>query len=274
MNFIIYIPIFNIMDLSITNSHPRDNFISFDEKPHLYYIKGSNDNISVTTFIHSNLFPHFDADKIISKMMKSRNWKQSKYYGKTPDEIKEEWNTKSVESSEAGTAMHKCIELFYNNKSVDNHSIEYQYFLKFNNDHKDDLIPYRTEWIIFDEETKLAGSIDMLYKTQKNDDKHLIIYDWKRTNKITDENLFERGYAPLEHLPNSNYWHYALQLNIYKKILEKNYDKVIDEMYLLLLHPNNNSYIKIKLPVLKEEIENIFNIRKMMCQNYTDRKEK
>lgn len=254
------------MELSITNEHPRDKEIVFDEEPHIYYIKGSNDNISVTTFVHSNLFPHFDADKVISKMMKSRNWEKSKYYGKTPDEIKDEWEKNRVESSEAGTGMHKSIELFYNNEIVNNSSIEYQYFLKFNNDHKDELVPYRTEWIVFDEETKFAGSIDMIYKKKNGDDKHLIIYDWKRAKKITDENNFERGYSPVEHLPNSNYWHYSLQLNMYKKILEKNYDKIIDEMYLLSLHPNNSAYIKIKVPVLKEEVENIFNLRKVMCQ--------
>ena len=106
------------MELSITNEHPRDKEIVFDEEPHIYYIKGSNDNISVTTFVHSNLFPHFDADKVISKMMKSRNWEKSKYYGKTPDEIKDEWEKNRVESSEAGTGMHKSIELFYNNEIV------------------------------------------------------------------------------------------------------------------------------------------------------------
>lgn len=254
------------MELSITNKHQRDEDIVFDEEPHIYYIKGSSDNISVTTFVHSNLFPHFDADKIISKMMKSRNWEKSKYYGKTSDEIKEEWEKNRVESSEAGTEMHKSIELFYNNETVNNSSIEYQYFLRFNEEHKDELIPYRTEWIVFDEETKFAGSIDMVYKRKNGNDKNLVIYDWKRSKKITDENNFERGYAPVEHLPNSNYWHYSLQLNIYKKILEKNYNKIIDEMYLLSLHPNNTSYIKIKVPLLEEEVDNIFNLRKIMCQ--------
>ena len=252
------------MELSNKNFHERDQYIVFDEEPHIYYIDGSSDNISVTTFVHSKLFPHFDSDKVISKMMKSKNWEKSKYYGKTAEEIKNEWEKNKIESSEAGTKMHKSIELFYNNEMVDNSSIEYQYFLKFNEEHKNELHPYRTEWIVYDKETKFAGSIDMLYKKNINDDKHLIIYDWKRCKKITDENNFERGFPPVEHLPNSNYWHYSLQLNIYKKILEKNYGKIIEEMYLLSLHPNNPSYIKIKVPVLKEEVDNIFSLRKAL----------
>lgn len=254
------------MELEISNSHNRDTNIVFDEGPHIYYINGSSDNISVTTFVHNHLFPHFDSDKIIERMMRSCNWQNSKYYGQTPDEIKEGWEKNKIEASEAGTAMHRSIELFYNNETVDNSSIEYQYFLKFNEKHKEDLIPYRTEWVIYDEETKLCGSIDMLFKKKKSDDKHLIMYDWKRSKKITDENNFEKGFPPIDHLPNSNYWHYSLQLNIYKKILEKNYGKVIEEMYLLSLHPNNVGYLKIKVPDLTDEVENIFNLRKLMIK--------
>ena len=57
------------MELINKNPHPRDKEIVFDEEPHIYYIKGSSDNISVTTYVHNNLFPHFDSDKIIKKMM-------------------------------------------------------------------------------------------------------------------------------------------------------------------------------------------------------------
>jgi len=253
------------MKLNEKNSHIRDKDIIFDEIPHIYYIKGLNNNISVTTYIHNNLFPNFDSDKMIKKMMTSKNWKKSKYYDKTPEQIKKEWETIKNEASKAGTIMHKSIELFYNSTNQLDKSIESQYFMNFYNDHKNKLFPYRTEWIVFDEETKLAGSIDMLFQTNKDDTKHLIIYDWKRSKKIINENNFENGFSPVKHLPNSNYWHYSLQLNIYKKILEKNYDKIIDEMYLLSLHPNNSNYIKIKVPNLTEEIKDIFNIRKINC---------
>ena len=98
----------------------------------------------------------------------------------------------------------------------------------------------------------------MVFKKNKEDGNHLVIYDWKRVKNIQDENRFERGFKPINHLPNSNYWHYSLQLNIYKRILEKNYDKIIDAMYLLWLHPNNKSYIEIKVPDLSTEIDNLF----------------
>lgn len=247
------------------NPHPRDNRCVFDEEPHIYYIDGKNDNISVTTLVHNQLFPHFDADKIINRMMNSKKWTDSKYYGMTKAEIKQQWEDNKNESATQGTFLHLCIELFYNQQPKENNSVEYQYFLNFQNDIGHKLTPYRTEWVVFDEEVKLCGSIDMIYQQTKEDDTNLIIYDWKRTKKITDFSN-EMGYEPLNHLPNSNFWHYSLQLNIYKRILENNYDKKISEMYLLVLHPDNQNYIRKKVPILADEIDYIWELRKKMIQ--------
>ena len=70
--------------------HERDTHITFDEGPHIYTIDGDSSFTSVTTWAHSN-FGHFDADKIITKMMKGRNWRKSKYFGMSREEIKEGW---------------------------------------------------------------------------------------------------------------------------------------------------------------------------------------
>ena len=42
-----------MLKLAKKNAHTRDKRLRFDEEPHLYYIDGINDNISVTTFIHT-----------------------------------------------------------------------------------------------------------------------------------------------------------------------------------------------------------------------------
>ena len=69
--------------LANLNPHERDAHISFDEGPHIYTIDGDSGFMSVTTWNHSH-FPHFNADKIIKKMMSSKNWAKSKYFGMTP----------------------------------------------------------------------------------------------------------------------------------------------------------------------------------------------
>jgi hypothetical protein len=44
-----------------------------------------------------------------------------------------------------------------------------------------DLIPYRSEWMVFWEEMKISGSIDMIFE---NPDGTILIYDWKRCREI------------------------------------------------------------------------------------------
>ena len=102
------------MTLALIHRHPRDNLIHFDEPTHIYTVKGSSKGItSITTFLHS-FFPHFDADAVIKNMMKSKKWPESKWFGMTPQEIKDTWNSSGKEASEAGTAMHLGIEMVMN----------------------------------------------------------------------------------------------------------------------------------------------------------------
>ena len=144
------------------HAHERDSHIKFDEGPHIYHIDGDSSFTSVTTWNHSH-FEHFNADKVIKNMMNGKNWKKSKYYGMSSEEIKKLWKENGRKASEAGTKMHYDIECFYNDMEVKNESTEYDYFLRFHKQHAD-LEPYRTEWMIYDKELKLAGSIDMIYK--------------------------------------------------------------------------------------------------------------
>ena len=115
--------------------------------------------------------------------------------------------------------------------------------------------PYRTEWLVFKEDIKLAGSIDMLYMKP---DGTIAIYDWKRAKEIKFENSFQNMVAPLDHLPDTNYWHYSLQLNIYRRILEELYDITVSELALVVLHPNNRQYKVIELNRMDDEVSAMF----------------
>ena len=243
------------------NAHERDKDIDLDEATHIYTIKGDKSYTSTTTFIHKN-FEKFDSDKIIDNMMKSKNWVNSKYYGKTKEEIKEGWEINRIESSTAGTKLHHDIESFYNGCPTVQGStcdIEYRYFIDFHfkSKHTVGLKPYRTEWMVYDEEYKIAGSIDMIFE---NKDGTLQIYDWKRCKEITKVNRWNKFSTNpiIEDIPDTNFWHYTLQLNTYKYILEKNYGKTISDMYLVVLHPNNDSYKRIRVPNINNTIIKLF----------------
>lgn len=254
--------------LANKNPHNRDSHILFDEGSHIYTIDGDSNYMSVTTWNHSH-FEHFDADKIIVKMMKSRKWPQSKYYGMTPTEIKDLWDKNGKQASYEGTKMHFNIECFYNDMDVevDYDCKEIDYFLEFHNDVGSKLEPYRTEWMIWDKELRLAGSIDMVFR---NSDGTLLIYDWKRCKEIKKYNRYQSAKTEcISYMPDSNYWHYSLQLNTYKYMLEKNYGEKVVGLYLVCLHPNNKnkSYLVYKVPELKTEIQELMELRKKMIHS-------
>lgn len=261
--------------LAVKNAHERDSRITFDEPTHTYTIDGTKDGwVSCTGFIHG-FFDVFDADAVIAKMMKSRKWSESKYYGKSAEEIKAEWNCSRDEAASAGTRMHLDIEHYYNaepvgNLATDNWSVnpgpEWNYFQTYERKWRipNGFTPYRTEWLVFKEDIKLAGSIDMVYK--KTDGTYAI-YDWKRAKELKYENVWQHGKSPLEHLPDTNYWHYSIQLNIYRTILEEMYGVHVSELALVVLHPNNSSFQVVKVNRMEEEVATMFDARRktMSC---------
>lgn len=255
--------------LAVKNAHPRDERISFEEETHTYTIDGIKSGwTSCTGFIHS-FFEEFNPDEVIAKMMKSRNWPKSKYFGMTAEEIKKQWSDSGAEASTAGTRMHLDIERFNNAEPVGNlagdeyepnPSAEWNYFLEYDRRYREKkgFVPYRTEWLVFKEEIKLAGSIDMVYMKP---DGTLAIYDWKRAKDMKFENSFQSGKVPLDHLPDTNYWHYSLQLNIYRRILQEKYGMIVSELALVVLHPINPSFRVVMLNMMDEEVEAMFQVR-------------
>ena len=279
-------------NLVASNKCDRDDTISFDEKKRRFTITTDPTPkckyLSVTALCNS-LFEKFDADEIIRKMMAGKNWKPGhKYWGMTPDQIKAQWNTTRDASAGQGTDLHHNIECFMNNNFVPNSNctqsdllrrhnevkdsdetlkpletdVEWSYFLNFVKDHPD-LKPYRTEWLVYDQEAKILGYIDMVYE---NPDGTLSLYDWKRCKDISKVNNWNKfGLNPVvSHLPDTNFWHYAIQLNAYKHMVEKNYGKKVKDMYLVKFHtedPDNN-YELLRVPALTGEITELFEERR------------
>ena len=243
--------------LYIKNSHERDGRIRLDTNNHVYRIDNKETYKSVTTVVHEH-FEHFDCDKIIKKMKSGKYWGNSKYYGMSDQEIKSKWNNEKLNASSKGTLLHENIESFFNSIDINDNSIEFQYFLNFMKNHPN-LKPYRTEMRIFDEKTKVAGTIDMLFINEYN---QICIFDWKRCKQIRKHNTFKKfaNSTIIKHIPDTNYWHYCLQLHIYRNILCKNYFKEINiskDMFLVVLHPNNKNYFKIKIEDVSKEANDI-----------------
>ena len=261
--------------LAEKNEHARDKDMQFVESTHKYTIITDPDSKydSVTTWNHSH-FAHFNAALIIKNMMKGKNWNpENKYWGMTAEEIKKKWSQDGLKAASLGTALHYAIECFMNVAEPTNQMVyhtegsvydspEWSYFLEFTKAFPE-LKPYRTEWRIYDEDIKLAGSIDMVYE---NEDGTLSIYDWKRCKEISKTSAFKKHAktACINYLPDTNFWHYSLQLNTYKAILERKYGKIIKDLYLVQLHEENprKTFELIKCADLSKEIEKLFELRR------------
>jgi ATP-dependent exoDNAse (exonuclease V) beta subunit len=258
--------------------------VKFYERGHKYEIQVDKKSkyTSVTTWVHSH-FPKFDADAIIAAIFKSKSWNpDNKYWGQTAEEIKAGWKTSGTLAASSGTSLHAKIEKFMNNPVLppnythkelyefyqlnnelyQDEPVEWQHFITFIKDYPE-LKPYRTEWMIFNEELKIAGSIDMVYE---NPDGTLMIYDWKRCKDITKRSDWnKRSINPLiAHIHDTNFWHYSLQLNTYKTILEEKYGKTVTKLCLVRLHPDieENTYELLEVPMLITEMTELFEARR------------
>lgn len=233
------------------NSHRRDYYISFDEANHKYTVDGNT--LQSVTNIVENCFPKFDA-QLHAKATAAK-------MGMTEEEVIAMWERKGKESRELGTVMHQKIESYYQGKDS-REDDAFRLFKVFADKVK--LEPYRTEWAVYDTDYNIAGTIDFV---DCQDGKYTI-YDWKRSDKIIANGMpvkvsryQEKGLYPLEHLENCAYYHYALQLSLYKFILEKNYDIKVSDLRLGIFHPSYDKPYVLKMPYLENEVKSLMELR-------------
>ena len=243
------------MALAVKNPHPRDDSLMFDEAQHRYVVGENNEYVSVTSKVKS-CFREFDPDSVISSMRIDGEWKPgSKYAGLSPSEVKALWKNKGEEAARLGTEMHEAIEYYFNGEENRLNELEgsvRQQFHKFADCLPVGLVPYRTEWRVWDGTSKTAGTIDMVFIGL---DGRLHIYDWKRTERLKYDGYDGACALPtgLQHIPDASFWHYSLQLNVYKLILERCYGLEVSSMRLVCFHPNRNIHEVKSVPLLEEE---------------------
>lgn len=249
----------NLLDFNYKNKYPEDLEIKFNPQKHLYTFKDIEFH-SVSEIV-SLFFPNFNIEYWSNHIAHVK--------GLDPEYVKETWEAKSQKSKILGSFLHETIEKYflrktYNLKLNFNYqgnilnineiveiSTEFEYFLKFIEDLK--IVPFRTEWRIFDKQKLIAGTVDLVCK---NGDK-FIIYDWKRSEQIFRPNSNEHGFGKLSHLENTSENKYYLQQNFYKYILEKNYNITIDKMFIVILHETFGTYKIIEVPIMQKEIQYI-----------------
>ena len=212
--------------------------IKFDSK----FLKENSQFISISTALNM-IEEGFDADAVISKNYdKWQSDESNKYYGLTPDQIKDIWESKAKQSTDYGSKLDdyikECLtgddiskELWEmdNNregdKRLDNICISFDDFKKDFLDRDEIIFIDREQTLYYEFEPNkyIMGRFDALFYNKKTN-KYIII-DWKSSGEINKvaNRWTKKMLGPANILDQLNYTRYTLQTHTYKLALIKNY---------------------------------------------------
>lgn len=248
-----------LIESKIQRTRFEDIEKQFDKDLHKYFHPndktGNAEYISVTTLIER--FFQFDILRYIQR--------EAEKQGREEEELFKEFQILRDEAAVLGTELHLQIENYFTQKPFDNSLQEFKYFLNFETEKikSKNLTFAEAEKKIFYSKFNIAGTVDCLFK---NSDDTYVMVDWKRSKKLIvegtnkpDKRGFQIEIDGLTSLTNCSYYRYCIQQNMYKLILEKEYNIIISDMILAVLHEKYPNYHTIKLPEMITETKIIFN---------------
>jgi hypothetical protein len=108
-----------MLRLERENGHVRDEEVAFEAQTHTYTIRDSKSltkPVSVTTLTSKGVWPAFDADATIDRILSSEKYKsgESPYAGMKRSQIRAQWDAAGLEARVEGTKLHDRIEKWYN----------------------------------------------------------------------------------------------------------------------------------------------------------------
>lgn len=131
----------------------------------------------------------------------------------------------------------------------------------FMNDYCDKLEHLADEFVIGSEEYDIASAIDHLFINSLTGG--LVLVDYKTNTDIyKNEEYAKNMKMPLHKLKDTKLNHYAIQLSIYKYLVEKYAGIKVSEMFIVWFSECNENYKIIKVPYLKMEVEKILELRR------------
>lgn len=243
---------------------PTELFTKFNEviyydEPHKYYY-GDKQLISTTTLIGEYLNP-FDEEY----------WSNVKAdeFGISPEEVVDAWGFINKKGTMKGSLIHdygenlthhkifpykknEIINEFGFDPITEEYNITKKHIDRFYKDTLNRLIPIKTEMILYDLESMIAGMCDILFYNVKA--KEFQIWDYKTNKKLTTESeyYFNGVLSPLQQTDLNIY---SLQLETYKYIIEKNTNIKLGSSYLVWLSHNNDNYKVIKTKNMKMYVD-------------------
>lgn len=233
------------------------NEVSFESETHRYLVNGVQ-YVSATTIL-SKFHKPFNSDLVAERTAIKR--------GVSKQSLLNEWKYSADYSKCKGTELHSFAEFKWQCKEYKFGSHSYErmdvvledlkkMYNKFYKSAKKFLIPVKSEFIVYDKEYEIAGMIDQIFYNTK--DNCLDIWDWKTNKEIKRNNSYnEKLLKPIDHLDACEFYEYALQLSLYRYIIEKNTNLKIGNLYICWFNEKQPDYEIIKVPYLETEIKNL-----------------
>jgi len=160
-----------------------------------------------------------------------------KYGHREVDELLEEWNQSGV----LGTAVHKELEdyILSLRKTPITMSKARAGKVWIDKMFPNERFDWYPEVILYSKELSIAGTIDLLLIDKT--DGTVYIFDWKTNKKIYHKSFDKKkGHQPAtQHVDDCNKMHYALQLSLYRFLLERFYNCVCGDLYIVHLMEDN-----------------------------------
>jgi ATP-dependent exoDNAse (exonuclease V) beta subunit len=193
-----------------------DNNIVLDKDVHEYSLLTQPDIqfISVTTLVDHH-FEGFDAEKIATNLVNNH----PKYVGRTAESLIADWDA----ARQHGTDVHEEIEHWIKNGVAPGEAKAASAVNWLKNYQEKSDIQVLSEVILYSTELKVAGTIDILALDKTTGLYELI--DWKTSKRIDTVSYGNKtGTSSItQDVPDCNFYHYALQLSLYRYLLEEFY---------------------------------------------------
>lgn len=236
-------------------NHILDNDIVLNEELHEYRLidRPEASFTSVTTYVE-HFFEGFDALKIATKLVNNH----PKYSDHTVESLMAEWKA----TADYGTRVHHEIEKWIkeriepeDKKAIHGRDWLAQYELRSDMDVLSEVIVYSTE-------LSIAGTVDILAKDNATGEYDII--DWKTSKKIETASYRKKmGTHPsTRHVMDCNFYHYSLQLSLYRYILEQYYGLKIHNQ--LIGHLKDDGVHALVTPYMRDEINEMLRHREEM----------
>ena len=236
----------------------------FYENGHYYTYKDKPISIGATGLIEQYT-QDFDAQAVAERVAEKQ--------GVSVKDVLDEWKLKNVQACLKGSASHNFVQNLWSGIShiedtknfttatLDALKLIQGQAQNFYNDYKDRLEHLYDEYVIGSEEYDVASAIDHLFINKLTGG--LVLVDYKTNTDIHKNERYAKNMkVPLNHLKDDTLTHYAIQLSIYKYLVEKYTTLEFEEMFIVWFSELNENYEIIEVPYLFKEVKNILELRR------------